>query len=444
MDEILIKGARLVNDGQVLEGDLLVRNGRIERIGSEIAAGPATRVLEANGNLLMPGMIDDQVHFREPGLTHKGDIHSESRAAVAGGITSFMDMPNSIPQTVSLDALEEKHELAAGRAFANYSFYLGATNDNIDAIRALDKNQACGIKVFMGSSTGNMLVDQEAILEAIFRDAPTLVATHCEDSPTIEANEAAYREKYGEDVPIEEHPKIRSAEACFLSSSLAVELARRHDTRLHVLHLSTAREMELFEAKPLEEKRITAEVCAHHLFFDDGDYEFKGAFIKCNPAIKSREDRDALRQALVEGRLDVIGTDHAPHTLDEKLNSYFQAPSGLPLVQHALPMLMELYHDRLLSLALLVEKACHAPARLFQIEERGYLREGYWADLVIVDPKAASRVERDSVLYKCGWSPLEGQKLRSSVVTTLVNGQVVYNRGRFNEQPVGQRLIFRR
>ncbi len=444
MDEILIKGARLVNDGQVLEGDLLVRNGRIERIGSEIAAGPATRVLEANGNLLMPGMIDDQVHFREPGLTHKGDIHSESRAAVAGGITSFMDMPNSIPQTVSLDALEEKHELAAGRAFANYSFYLGATNDNIDAIRALDKNQACGIKVFMGSSTGNMLVDQEAALEAIFRDAPMLVATHCEDTPTIEANEAAYRGKYGEDVPIECHPQIRSAEACFLSSSLAVDLARRHDSRLHVLHLTTARELELFEAKPLDEKRITAEVCAHHLFFDDSAYEFKGTFIKCNPAIKSREDRDALRQALNDGRLDVIGTDHAPHTLDEKLNSYFQAPSGLPLVQHALPMLMELYHDRLLSLAMLVEKACHAPARLFQIEERGYLREGYWADLVIVDPKAASRVERDSILYKCGWSPLEGQKLRSSVVTTLVNGQVVYENGRFNEQPQGQRLSFQR
>ncbi len=444
MGDILIKEARLVNDGQVLEGDLLVRNGRIERIDSDIGAEANTRVLEANGNLLMPGMIDDQVHFREPGLTHKGDIHTESRAAVAGGITSFMDMPNSIPQTVSLDALEAKYEMAADRAFANYSFYLGATNDNIDAIRSLDKNQTCGIKVFMGSSTGNMLVDQEATLEAIFRDAPTLVATHCEDSPTIEANEAAYREKYGEDVPIEEHPNIRSAEACFLSSSLAVELARRHDTRLHVLHLTTAREMELFEAKPLEEKRITAEVCAHHLFFDDSDYDFKGTFIKCNPAIKSREDRDALRKALLEGKLDVIGTDHAPHTLDEKLNSYFQAPSGLPLVQHAVPMLMELYHERQLSLGMLVEKMCHAPARLFQVEDRGYLREGYWADLVLVDPKAAYRVERADVLYKCGWSPLEGQKLRSSVVTTLVNGQVVYDRGQFNEQPMGQRLTFRR
>ena len=444
MDEILIKGARLVNDGHVLEGDLLVRNGRIERIDSEIGAEANTRVLEANGNLLMPGMIDDQVHFREPGLTHKGDIHTESRAALAGGITSFMDMPNSIPQTVSLDALEAKYEMAAGRAFGNYSFYLGATNDNIDAIRALDKNQTCGIKVFMGSSTGNMLVDQEETLEAIFRDAPTLVATHCEDSPTIEANEAAYREKYGEEVPIEEHPKIRSAEACFLSSSMAVELAKRHDTRLHVLHLTTAREMELFEAKPLEEKRITAEVCAHHLFFDDSDYDFKGTFIKCNPAIKSREDRDALRKALLEGKLDVIGTDHAPHTLDEKMNSYFQAPSGLPLVQHTIPMLMELYHEQQLSLGMLVEKACHAPARLFQIEERGYLREGYWADLIIVDPKAAFRVERGEVLYKCGWSPLEGQRLRSSVVTTLVNGQVVYDRGEFNEQPMGQRLTFRR
>jgi dihydroorotase len=355
-----------------------------------------------------------------------------------------MEMPNTNPQAVTLEVLEAKFQAAAEKSAANFSFYLGATNDNIEVIRALDKNQACGIKVFMGSSTGSMLVDDEATLEQIFRDAPVLIATHCEDTPLIEKNEAAYREKYGEEVPIECHPLIRSEEACYLSSSKAVELAGRRDTRLHVLHLTTARELALFEDRPLDEKRITAEVCIHHLLYDDSDYGAKGAFIKCNPAIKTRADRDALRQALNSNRIAVIGTDHAPHTLEEKQNSYFKAPSGLPLVQHALPMLLELYHDKLLSLERLVEKACHAPARLFQIAGRGYLREGYWADLVVLDLDSPFRVEREDVLYKCGWSPLEGEQLRSSVVTTLVNGRLAYHEGRVTEEVLGKRLEFQR
>ncbi len=444
MNEILIRNARMVNDGHILEGDLLVRNGRIERIDPEIAAGQRTRVLEADGRTLLPGMIDDQVHFREPGMSDKADMLSESRAAVAGGITSFMDMPNTNPQTVTLQDLEQKYSLAADRALANHSFYLGATNDNLAEIRALGPEQTCGIKVFMGASTGNMLVDREETLEAIFRDAPTLVATHCEDTPTILHNEQLFREKYGEDIPMQYHPQIRSAEACYLSSSLAVELARRHDTRLHVLHLTTARELELFQPGPLDDKRITAEACVHHLYFDDRDYELKGSFIKCNPAIKTREDRDAIRQALVDDRIDVIGTDHAPHTLDEKLNGYFKAPAGLPLVQWALPMLLELYHDRQITLEQLVEKTSHGPARLFGVVERGYLREGYWADLVLLDLASPYRVERESVLYKCGWSPLEGRRLRSRVITTFVNGQVAYHEGRVNDAVRGMRLAFRR
>jgi dihydroorotase len=440
----LIKNARMVNEGITLDGDLLIRNGRIERVDSEISAPENCRVMDAKGRTLIPGMIDDQVHFREPGATNKADIRSESIAAVAGGITSFMEMPNTNPNTVTLDALESKYRVASESSVANYAFYLGATNDNIDVIRSLDPKQACGIKVFMGSSTGNMLVDKEETLEQIFRDAPVLVATHCEDSPTIQRNEEEARAKYGEDVPISMHPQIRSAEACYLSSSFAVDLAKRHGTRLHVLHLTTAKEMELFEAKPLDEKRITAEVCVHHLFFSEQDYDLKGAFIKCNPAIKRAEDRDALRQALREGRIDVVATDHAPHMLDEKLGSYFQAPSGLPLVQHALPMMLELCHDDKFSLEMVVEKTSHAPATLFQIEDRGYLREGYWADLALVDYDHAFRVERDDVLYKCGWSPLEGMRLRSSIAATFVNGQLVYHHGEVDDRVLGQRLSFAR
>jgi len=366
-----------------------------ERLDEAFTFQHLTPVLEAGGRHLLPGMIDDQVHFREPGDGRKADIRSESRAAVAGGITSFMDMPNTNPQTVTLEALEAKYRLAADRSLANYSFYLGATNDNLDQIRALAPDQTCGIKVFMGASTGNMLVDREETLRAIFRDAPVLVATHCEDTPTILRNEAIYREKYGEDVPMACHPLIRSVEACYRSSSMAVGLAREFGTRLHVLHLTTGKEMALFEPGPLDGKRITAEACVHHLYFDDRDYEFKDAFIKCNPAIKSRADRDAIRRALVDDRIDVIGTDHAPHTLDEKLQSYFKAPAGLPLVQWALPMVLELYHDRLISLEQLVEKTSHGPARLFDIRQRGYLREGYWADLALIDLHSTNRVERE-------------------------------------------------
>ena len=442
--DILIKNATMVSDGQSQEGDLLVSDGRISRIDADIGASANCKVLDAEGRLLMPGMIDDQVHFREPGATHKADLLSESRAAVAGGITSFMDMPNTNPQTVTIDALEEKYAVAQNRALANYSFYLGATNDNIDQIRNLKSDQACGVKVFMGASTGNMLVNSEKALDAIFQDAPVLVATHCEDTPTIEQNEKVYREKYGEDVPMRYHPAIRSEKACYLSSSMAVGLAKKHDTRLHVLHITTAKELSLFEAIPLDEKRITAEACVHHLYFDESAYELKDTFIKCNPAIKGRGDREGIIQGLLDNRIDVIATDHAPHTLDEKMNSYFKAPAGLPLVQWALPMALELYHNRHLTLEQVVEKVSHGPARMFNIRERGYLREGYWADLTLVDLDSPYRVERNDVLYKCGWSPLEGERLRSRIVATLVNGQFAYYNGRINESVRGERLVFDR
>ncbi|WP_043108418.1 dihydroorotase [endosymbiont of unidentified scaly snail isolate Monju] len=442
MMNILIKNARLVNEGEVREGDLLMRDGRIARIGGEILADGA-EVIDAAGRVLMPGMIDDQVHFREPGVTHKADIASESKAALAGGITSFFDMPNTRPQTVTLEALEDKFRLAAGRAWGNFAFYLGGTNDNIEEIRRLAPGQTCGVKVFMGASTGNMLVDDPATLEAIFRDCPTLIATHCEDTPTILANEARYREQYGEQIPMRFHPAIRSEAACWKSSSMAVDLARRHGTRLHVLHLTTARELALFEAGPLEGKRITAEACVHHLYFSDADYEALGSQIKCNPAIKTAEDRAALRAALAEDRLDVIATDHAPHTWEEKQDpSYFKAPAGLPLVQHALCMALELVHDGLLGLPQLVHKVAHAPARLFGIRDRGFLREGYHADLVLVDLDAPQSVRREDVLYKCGWSPLEGRTLRSSVIATFVNGELKYDRGHFLGGPNGARLEF--
>ena len=442
MSRILIKNARMVNEGQVREGDLLIRKGRIERIGGEIAADDA-QVIDAAGLTLMPGMIDDQVHFREPGVTHKADIASESRAAIAGGITSFFDMPNTRPQTVTLEALEDKFSLAAGRAWGNYAFYLGGTNDNIEEIRRLKPGQTCGVKVFMGASTGNMLVDDPATLEAIFRDCPTLIATHCEDTPTILANEARYREQYGEQIPIRFHPLIRSEEACWKSSSMAVDLARKHDTRLHVLHLTTAREIGLFGTGPVEDKRITAEACVHHLYFSDADYGPRGNLIKCNPAVKTADDRAALRAALADDRIDVIATDHAPHTWEEKQDpSYFKAPAGLPLVQHALCMALELVHDGDLEIVQVVQKTAHAPATLFGVRERGFLREGYWADLVLIDMDRPQTVIRDDVLYKCGWSPLEGDTLRSSVAMTFVNGELKYDRGEFVGGPNGQRLAF--
>ena len=441
---LLITNARMVNEGQIQEGDLLVVDGRIARIGGAISA-PGVEVLDAAGQVLMPGMIDDQVHFREPGVTHKADIATESRAAIAGGITSFMEMPNTKPQTVTLDALEAKFALAAGRAWGNFAFYLGATNDNLDEIRGLGVNQTCGVKVFMGASTGNMLVDDPATLEHIFRDAPGLIATHCEDTPTIQANEQRYREQYGDQIPVRFHPMIRSEEACWKSSSFAVDLARRHGTRLHVLHLTTARELALFAPGPIGGKQITSEACVHHLYFSEADYERRGSFIKCNPAIKRAEDRAALRRALAEDRLDVIATDHAPHTLEEKQDtSYFDTPAGLPLVQHALAMALELVHDGDLSLPRLVHKVSHGPAELFRVHERGYLREGYWADLTLVDLDAPQRIERSQVLYKCGWSPLEGDVLRSRVSATVVNGELKYRDGKFFGEAGGMRLAFDR
>ena len=448
MSSLLITNADCVNEGRRFEADLLIRDGRIEAMGADLQSRQADQVLDARGRLLIPGMIDDQVHFREPGLTHKADFASESRAAVAGGITSFMEMPNSQPPTLSLDLLEAKYARAAEVARANYGFYLGASNDNLEAIRAVRIGQACGVKVFMGASTGNMLVDDEATLDAIFRDSPLLIATHCEDTPMILANEADYRARYGEDVPIEAHPLIRSEAACFKSSSLALELARRHDARLHVLHLTTAKELAQFDRGPVVGKRMTAEACVHHLHFDERDYAENGALIKCNPAIKRSEDREALLKALAEDRIDVVATDHAPHTLDEKAQTYFRAPAGLPLVQDALPSFLEHVHDGRLSLEHAVSKTSHAVAECFGLEERGYLREGYWADLALIDLDAPYTVERAQVLAKCGWSPFEGRRFRSRIITTLVNGAIAYQFGdqgaRVNDSVRGQRLSFGR
>ncbi len=437
---LLIKNALIVDDGEIREGDVRIVDGRIDRVGTDLSAGAAGRVIDAAGRHLLPGLIDDQVHFREPGLTHKGDIASESAAAVAGGITSFMDMPNVRPPTVTRDALAEKYRLAEGRARANFAFYLGATNDNIREISMLAPGEACGVKVFMGASTGNMLVDDPVALEQIFANAPTLIATHCEDSPMIHANEESFRERYGDRVPMSAHPQIRSAEACYKSSSLAVELARRHDARLHVLHLTTARELELFDPGPTAAKSVTAEVCVHHLFFDESHYNDLGSRIKCNPAIKTAADREGLLEGVLQGRIDVIATDHAPHTLEEKNRPYFDAPAGLPLVQHALLTLLEHYHDERLSLPLIVSKTSHAVAKLFGITDRGFIREGYWADLVMVNLNGETQVTNDSLLYRCGWSPFEGRRFRSSIDLTLVNGIVAYEDGALTGAVAGRRL----
>ena len=444
MDKLLITNARLINEGQISDADVLVHGERIEKVAPGIPAGRGVEVIDAAGKFLMPGMIDDQVHFREPGLTHKGDLATESAAAAAGGITSFMDMPNVNPLTVTSDALADKYEMAAGRCTANYGFYLGATNTNIDEIRKLEPGNASGIKVFMGASTGDMLVDDADTLDKIFEYAPVIVLTHCEDSPIIWENEARAREKYGDDVPMSEHPNIRSAEACYKSSSLAIELATRHDALLHVLHLTTAREMELFSPASRNEKRITAEVCVHHLWFEESQYETLGSHIKCNPAVKSMADRDALVAAVNDGRIDVIATDHAPHTLEEKDHRYFKAPSGLPLVQHAVLTLFDLAEQGKIGHGLLVDRACHAPADLFGVVDRGYVREGWYADLVIVDPARPQLVERSGVLSKCGWSPFEGHEFSSTIDTTIVNGTVVFSGGKLTGKIAGQRLAFTR
>jgi dihydroorotase len=438
---LLITGARLVNEGAITETDLLVVDGRIAAVGGDLSSRPADRVVEARGRYLLPGLIDDQVHFREPGLTRKADLATESRAAVAGGVTSFMDMPNVVPPTLDAAALEERYALAATKAVANHAFYLGASNDNLEHIQRLDPTASCGVKIFMGASTGNMLVDDPDVLAGIFRDAPGLVAVHCEDDPLVKANEAAWTERFGERIPFDQHPLIRSEEACWRSSSLAVELAREHGTRLHVLHLTTARELELFAAGPVAGKRITAEVCVHHLHFADDDYARLGSLIKCNPAVKTAADRAALRAALAADVLDVVATDHAPHTLEEKGRPYLKAPSGLPLVQFLLPALWKLRAEGVLTLEQLVTKACHNPARVFGVKERGFVREGYWADLVLVD-ETPQTVARGQVLSKCGWSPFEGEEFPVTVAMTVVSGHVAWEDGAVNEGCRGRRLEF--
>ena len=403
----LIKNAKIVNEGSITEGDVLINDQIIQQIGINLSDDKAT-VIDAKGKYLLPGVIDDQVHFREPGLTHKANIYTESRAAVAGGVTSFMEMPNVKPATLTIDLLEEKYKMGEENSLANYSFYLGASNENLDVVKSVNPKNVCGVKVFMGSSTGNMLVDDREVLEGIFQSSPILVATHCEDEATIRANSAKAKEQYGEDVPIAQHPVIRNEEACYKSSSLAVELAKKYNTRLHILHISTEKEIELFDNnKPLEEKRITAEVCVHHLWFNEADYDKKGTYIKWNPAVKSKTDQDALFEALLDDHFDVIATDHAPHTIEEKENKYFDAPSGGPLVQHPLYVMLEFWKKGRISIERVVEKMSHAVAVCFEIEKRGYIKEGYFADLVLVDPNQSHEVTKDKLLYKCGWSPFE-------------------------------------
>ena len=447
MSSILIKNATIINEGRTFRGDLLIKDELIVSIGSpdQSEIRQDTKIIDAKGLLLIPGVIDDQVHFREPGLTHKGDIYSESRAAVAGGVTSFMDMPNTNPQTISIDVLNEKYLIGSESSFTNYSFYLGATNTNLNEVLDVDPSSVCGIKLFMGSSTGNMLVDNETALRELFAKTALIVTAHCEDEPMIRKNSEIYRGKYGEDVPVKMHSMIRSREACFKSSSHAVNLAREFNTRLHILHLSTADELKLFNNNlPLNEKRITGEVCVHHLWFDESSYDDLGTLIKWNPAIKTRFDRDALINGVKNNLIDIIATDHAPHTLAEKTNTYFKAPSGGPLIQHSLVIMLELWHRKVFSLEKIVEMMCHNPAILFNIRKRGFIREGYQADLCLVDPASPWRVSKDNLLYKCGWSPFEGVTFHSKVVKTIVNGTIVYNDGLINEDYRGQRLMFDR
>ncbi|AOC95088.1 Allantoinase [Flavobacterium anhuiense] len=446
MNRILIKNAKIVNEGTIFEGDVLIENDLIVEIADSISLKTSDCiVIDAEGNYLMPGAIDDQVHFREPGLTHKGDIESESRAAVAGGITSFIEQPNTVPNAVTQEILEDKYQIASQKSFANYSFMMGATNDNLEEVLKTNPKNVAGIKIFLGSSTGNMLVDNEAVLEKIFSSTPMLIAVHCEDETTIKNNLAAFKEQYGDDVPVTAHNLIRSAEACYISSSKAVALAKRTGARLHIFHLSTAKEMELFTNKiPLEEKKITAEVCVHHLWFTDEDYKTKGNFIKWNPAVKTADDRAELWKALNDGRIDVIATDHAPHTKEEKQQSYLNAPSGGPLVQHAVVAMFEAHHQGKISVEKIVEKMCHNPAKLFKIEKRGFIREGYHADLVIVNPSLPWSVKPENILYKCGWSPFEGYTFKSRITHTFVNGELVYNNFKVKDTRPGKRLLFDR
>jgi len=445
MSSLLIRNARLVNEGAITETDLLVKDGFIERIGGNLSDQRVDRAIDAKGAFLLPGVIDDQVHFREPGLTHKATIRSESRAGVAGGVTTFMEMPNTVPNALTQTLLADKYEIAARTSLANYSFFMGASNQNLDEVLRTDPKTVCGIKVFMGSSTGNMLVDNERILDDLFRQSPMLIATHCEDEATSRANTERYRQEYGESATAALHPLIRSEEACLKSSSLAVELARRHNTRLHILHISTADELSLFQNDmPLREKRITSEVCVHHLWFDSRDYDRLGNQIKCNPAIKGPHHKEQLLAALLDDRLDIIATDHAPHTRTEKQQSYWQAPSGLPLVQHPLLMMLEFVKQDKITLETVVRKMSHAPADCFQIDRRGYVREGYWADLVIVDTDQPTPVSKQNILYQCGWSPMEGYTFGSRITHTIVSGELVYENGEFLTDRAGERISFDR
>lgn len=440
---ILIKNARLVNEGKQYQADVLIKDKLIHKIGANLN-DIADHTLDAKGLYLMPGVIDDQVHFREPGLTHKTDIRTASRAAVAGGTTSFMEMPNTNPQSLTQDLLQAKYDRAAEVSPANYSFYMGASNDNIEDVLKTNPNTVCGVKVFMGSSTGNMLVDDTQVLDKIFQEVPMLIATHCEKEEVIRANTAAYIAKYGEDIPIKFHPIIRSHEACYLSSSQAVELAKKHDTRLHILHISTAQELDLFRNDiPMEQKRITAEACIHHLWFTDADYDRLGVRIKWNPAVKTAADREAIRAAVNDGRIDVVATDHAPHTWEEKSNAYMRCPSGGPLIQHSLVAMLEMAKQGVFTLEHVVQKMSHDVARCFQIEKRGYIREGYYADLVLVDPNHSWTVSKNNLLYKCGWSPLEGQEFSHQVKSTIVSGKLAYHEGKIDDGVRGDRMGFR-
>jgi dihydroorotase len=445
MKTTLILNANIVNEGQVFTGDVLIRGQYIENIGKNLSGQHADRIIDAKGKYLLPGVIDDQVHFREPGLTHKGTIYTEAKAGVAGGVTSFMEMPNTNPPTFTQELLEDKFQIAARTSLANHSFFIGASNDNVEEVMKTDITRVCGLKIFMGSSTGNLLVDDPVKLEAFFSRFPSLIAAHCEDEQTIRNNTAAFKEKYGDDVPVEYHPLIRSAEACYKSSSFAIGLARKHSTRFHILHISTEKETSLFDNSiPLEKKKITAEACVHHLWFNDADYKKQGTFIKWNPAVKTAQDQQAILNAVLDDRIDVIATDHAPHTLEEKKNSYFKAPSGGPLIQHSLTAMLELYHQGKIALEKVVQKMCHNPAILFQIQKRGFIREGYFADLVLVDPNNPWTVSRENVLSKCGWSPFEGVGFRSKVTHTIVSGHLAYAEGAFDEQKMGERLLFDR
>lgn len=449
MSTLFIKNATIVNEGEEFVGSVVVKDGKIAEVfkGEGSFSDENAEVVDASGLHLLPGMIDDQVHFREPGLTHKANIYTESRAAVAGGITSFMEMPNTNPQTTVHSELENKFDIASKDALANYSFFFGATNENIDEVLAVDEKNVCGIKIFMGSSTGNMLVDNEQTLRNIFGKCKLLIATHCEDEATVRGNEAKYKAQFGEDLPIKYHPIIRNEEACYKSSSMAVELAKELDARLHILHISTAKETELFRNDiPLKDKRITAEACVHHLWFTDADYETKGTHIKWNPAVKSAADRDGVLQAVLDDRIDIIATDHAPHTIEEKNNKYFSAPSGGPLVQHAMVSVLELVRQGKMSLTKAVEKMCHAPAELFQIPNRGYIKKGFQADLVLVNLNNPWTVSKSNILYKCGWSPFEGQEFAAQIKSTYINGVKVYEDGQIIEPSSNpsQRLVFAR